>query len=282
MSKPEVTKDSLIDDLRKRGPDIHHIAYPINHWASEIFGVFNFFEKNNPGDVKHNKIKKELAEMVDHYKPLFTVYIRPLSLETRPMTPSEIMMICCGFESQMPNTGTYQPNPGPMQDHTSPIHRTHFAELIRKGKQLVGEMSRNESFTSFMTGETARGDKCERYSSSVFNYAMFGMSVQQEPQTVGERFIQLMGHFFITNEEQKDASFGNYRNYEFMTKLKIRHTLTALGFYEHEFPDIVKRIRSRSRSRSGSRSRSRSGSRSRSRGGSSLRRKKRKSKRRKS
>jgi hypothetical protein len=216
MSKiPEVvTEKSLIDDLR-RTTQTDIIAY-INLWAASIFGIFNFYEKDFPGD---NEIKEELAEMVRTYAPLFNpVYATTISFG--PMRPSEIMMICCGFESQQLNPSAYQPIPGEMQANTSQVHRDNFKELITKGKELVHKMSRNESFTSFMTCET------NRYWSPVFNYAMFGMSVQTEHQTVGERFIELMGHFFITDEEQMVDNFGNY---DVMTKLKIKHTLAALG-----------------------------------------------------
>ena len=285
-----VTKDYLIDELRRTDPSTDRIAFHINSWAASIFGIFNFYEKDFPGDGLHKKIKAELAEMVDgtKYRPLFQA-------EKRPMTPSEIMMICCGFESQMTDTG-YPPRRSEMQAETSGIHKTHFKELIAKGKALVRKMSKNESFTSFMTGITPRSATCDRYWSPEFKYAMFGMSFQPESQSVGDRFIELMSDFFITDKERRDSNFGTS---EFMTKLKIKHTLAALGFGENEFPAIVKKGRSRSRSRSNSRgrsnSRSRSNSRGRSnrsrsnrsrsnsRGGSSLRRKKRKStKRRKS
>jgi hypothetical protein len=226
MSKiPEVvTEKSLIDDLRRTTQTTDRIAYHINFWAASIFGIFNFYEKDFPGDARHNEIKKDLAEMVSTYAPLFNpVYATTTtSSDKTPMRPSEIMMICCGFESQQLNPFAYQPIPDEMQKTTSEIHRSHFKELIAKGKALVVKMSRNASFTSFMTGETTTG----RYWSPVFNYAMFGTSVQTEHQTVGERFIELMGHFFITDEEQRVDNFGNY---EVMTKLKIKHTLAALG-----------------------------------------------------
>ena len=270
-----VTKDSLIDELRRTDPSTDRIAFHINSWADSIFGIFNFYEKDIPGDGKHEEIKTELAKMVG---PLFDSVYTSSSHEKRPMTPSEKMMICCGFESQKYDPGSYPPQPGAMQAQTSDIHKTHFKELIAKGKELVRKMSRNQSFTRFMSGETSTRVKCDRYWSPVFNYAMFGMSGQEESQFLRDRFIQLMSHFFITDKEQGDSNFGTS---EFMTKLKIKHTLTALGFGENEFPAIVKKG-SRSRSRSNSRGRS-NRSRRNSRGGSSLRRKKRKStKRRKS
>jgi hypothetical protein len=269
MTESEVvTKDSLIDDLRRTIQTTDRIAYHINFWAASIFGIFNFYEKDFPGDTKHNEIKAELAKMVSEYRPLFDpVYTSSSSRDTGPMTPSEKMMICCGFESQKYDPDAYRPHPGEMQANTSEIHRDHFKELIAKGKELVVKMSRNESFTSFMRGKTAT-----RYWSPVFNYAMFGMSVQ-EHQTVGERFIELMGHFFITDEEQGVANFGNY---EVMTELKIKHTLAALGIEDYD-ERIVKKIRH------GGRRSLRRKKRKSTKRGSSLRRKKRKSaKRRKS
>jgi len=286
MTKPEVvTKESLILDLNQTDPNpsTDRIAFHINDWASAIFEVFNFFKKEITGDARHNEIKTELDKMVSEYRPLFN-QVHYTSSSVGPMRPSEIMMICCGFESQQINPSAYQPIPGEMQANTSEIHKKHFAGLIKKGKELVVKMSRNEGFTSFMTGKTTRGIECNRYASPVFNYAMFGMSVQTD-QTVGERFIELMGHFFITDQEQDDANFGTP---EFMTKLKIKHTLTALGIAE-QYDVIMERQQQQEESTNtkrrklGGRSSLRRKKRKSTKRGSSLRRKKRKStKRRKS
>jgi hypothetical protein len=46
-----------------------------------------------------------------------------------------------------------------------------------------------------------------------------------------------MDKFFITDKEQTHANFGNY---EFMTKLKIKHTLAALGI-EEQYDQIMER-----------------------------------------
>ena len=267
-----VTKDYLIDELRRTDPSTDRIASHINSWADSIFGIFNFYEKDIPGDGKHEEIKTELAKMVG---PLFDSVYTSSSHEKRPMTPSEKMMICCGFESQKYDPGAYPPHPGEMQAETSDIHNNRFKDLIGKGKELVRKMSLNQSFTSFMTGETSRGKKCHRYWSPVFNYAMFGMSGQNEHQTVGERFIELMGHFFITDEEQDDSKFGDY---EFMTKLKIKHTLAALGI-EQQYDLIIKRQAAAERAeREEDRGQyERDLKKQKERGGSSLRRKKRKS-----
>lgn len=275
MTKAEVvTKESLIRYLTNSDPSTDRIASHINSWAASIFGIFNFFENE-----KHNEIKEELDNMVIEYSPLFDQVYTSSSHEKRPMTPSEKMMICCGFESQKYVTGVYQSQPGEMQAKTSKVHRDNFKELIAKGKELVATMSKNESFTSFMTGKTSRGKKCDRYWSPVFNYAMFGMSGHQpQPyQTVRERFIELMGHFFITDQEQEDdvSSFGTP---EVMTKLKIKRTLAALDI-EEQYDLIMKRQAERAKGGSSLRRKKRKSTKR----GSSLRRKKRKStKRRKS
>ena len=261
---PKYTKTYFIQEVSNNSKnDIDAIASSINSWANSIFSVFNFFDNKDTDDVK--QINAKLAKMVRVYSPLFDpVHISSSShAEKRPMTSSEKMMICCGFESEQYEPGAYQPFPSQMQDTTSQVHRDHFKALIKKGRSLVAKMSRVESFTRFMRDN----------ANPVFKYAMFDMSVRPESQFLGDRFIELMGKFFITDEEQRGSKFGDY---EFMTKLKIKHTLTALGFDENELPEIVKhRIRSRSRSKSRSKTPEI--------GGSSLRRKKRKStKRRKS
>lgn len=115
MTEAEVvTKDSLIRDLNQSDPSTDRIAFHINSWAASIFGIFNFYEKKDIPD--DDEIKTELAKMVG---PLFDSVYTSSSHEKRPMTPSEKMMICCGFESQKYDPGVYQSQPGEMQAQTS-------------------------------------------------------------------------------------------------------------------------------------------------------------------
>jgi len=223
-------KDSIISYINTKCRNLEDLAEYVNNLAYEIFRPFEFFNREvaEPDDDKYYEFRTQLINLYEKYIGSST-----------PFNPIPIIMLLCGFQPhimtptfQAANLYSVQSRPDyHYENHTSREHKDDFKQLQEIGLDFLKRLLEYKEFNTYL-GTLFLPVR-------IITLSLAGSNVSGiHGDKMNYRFNSVITGFFITDEEFKNPKFSDTENAVYMTVLKIKHTLDALGIDYRKF--IVK------------------------------------------
>jgi hypothetical protein len=122
------------------------------------------------------------------------------------------------------------------EDNTSPEHKDNFKQLQGIGVKFLSDLLEYKEFNTHLNTLF--------FPAKIITLTLAGSKVSGiHGDKMNYRFNSVITGFFITDEEFKNPKFSDTENAVYMTVLKIKHTLSALGIKYSDFIDKYPELR---------------------------------------